>query len=52
MNKLVPLQFARFYKRFVTLKTNMNPGPMSVEMLSHGTIVSENLITAGMLANI
>ena len=45
MNQLVSLQFTRFHKRFATFSTNMDTGTVSMEMLSHGRIVSKHLLT-------
>ena len=43
MDQLMSFQFGRFNKGFPTFSTNMDTGTMSMQMLSHGWIVSEHL---------
>lgn len=46
MNQLVPLELGTLHKCLSTFGTHMDPGPMGVQVLPHGSIVPEQLVTA------
>ena len=46
MNQLVSLQFTWLHKCLATLRTDVDPGPVSVQMFPHSGVVSEHLAAA------